>query len=293
MKYNIELIRLLAVILITFTHTRHHLESGFLYFIVESVPKVGTLLLSIISGYLFWTVSRTKTNLLKRKIRSLLIPYLISNILIIAIAVVLHSFFNVNFLNRLSYDFNLITEGLLSLHVPPVNPPTYFIRDIFVVFLMIDLVKNKNFKTLLFLVPILIFGKLLIRVDILILFGLGAATPYILNKVNKKMLYIILFAFFFLAFVFLSAYLKYPLAYLIFVLVIDIDIKFVKTGGYSYILHLYHAPLMMLIYPLLASHHLNDPISIFLQILFAITMTFFIYMITRRIKFLQIISGGR
>lgn len=293
MKYNIELIRLIAVVLITFTHTRHHLEGGFLYFIVESVPKVGTLLLSIISGYLYWTISRTKTNLLQKKIKSLLIPYLISNILIIGIAVVLHVFFNVNFLNRLSYDFSLITEGLFSLHVPPVNPPTYFIRDIFVVFLMIDLVKNKNFKTLLFLVPILIFGKLLIRVDILILFVLGAATPYILNKLNKKVLYLLLLIASLLAYLFLLAYLKYPLAYLIFILVIDINIKFVKTGGYSYILHLYHAPLMMLIYPLLASHNLNDPLSILLQILFAIAITLVIYLITRKIKFLQIISGGR
>ena len=293
MKYNIELIRLIAVVLITFTHTRHHLESGVLFFIVESVPKVGTLLLSIISGYLYWTISRTKTNLLQKKIKSLLIPYLISNILIIVIAVGLYVFFNINFLNRLSYDFSLITEGLLSLHIPPINPPTYFIRDIFVVFLMIDLLKNKNLKTLLFLIPILIFGKLLIRVDILLLFILGTATPFILNKFNKKALYILFVFASLLIYIYLPEYIKYPLAYLIFVLVIDINIKFVKTGGYSYILHLYHAPLMMLIYPFLASHNLNDPLSILLQIIFAIVMTFVIYLITRKIKFLQIISGGR
>ena len=202
-------------------------------------------------------------------------------------------FFNINFLNRLSYDFSLITEGLLSLHVPPINPPTYFIRDIFVVFLMIDLLKNKNLKTLLFLIPILIFGKLLIRVDILLLFILGTATPFILNKFNKKALYILFVFASLLIYIYLPEYIKYPLAYLIFVLVIDINIKFVKTGGYSYILHLYHAPLMMLIYPFLASHNLNDPLSILLQIIFAIVMTFVIYLITRKIKFLQIISGGR
>lgn len=293
MKYNIELIRLIAVVLITFTHTRHHLESGLLFFIVESVPKVGTLLLSIISGYLYWTISRAKTNLLKKKIKSLLIPYLISNILIFGIAVTLYVFFNINFLNRLSYDLSLITEGLLSLHVPPINPPTYFIRDIFVVFLLIDLLKNKNLKTLFFLIPILIFGKLLIRVDILLLFILGTATPYILNKFNKKALYILLAFASLVIYIYLPEYIKYPLAYLIFVLVIDINIKFVKTGGYSYILHLYHAPLMMLIYPLLASHNFNDPLSILLQIIFAIAMTFVIYLLTRKIKFLQIISGGR
>ena len=44
MKPGIELVRLIAVILITFTHTRNNLESGFTYFIVEELPKFQPLI---------------------------------------------------------------------------------------------------------------------------------------------------------------------------------------------------------------------------------------------------------
>ena len=72
MKPGIELVRLIAVILITFTHTRNNLESGFTYFIVEELPKYGTAILSIISGYLYYTISRHKAGLFDKKIKSFL-----------------------------------------------------------------------------------------------------------------------------------------------------------------------------------------------------------------------------
>ena len=77
MKSGIELMRLIAVILITFTHTRNELSEGYLYFLVETLPTYGTAILSIISGYLFYTVSRKNENLFNKKIKSLAIPYLI------------------------------------------------------------------------------------------------------------------------------------------------------------------------------------------------------------------------
>ena len=70
MKPGIDVVRLIAVILITFTHTRNNLESGFTYFIVEELPKYGTAILSIISGYLYYTISRHKTDYLIRKLKA-------------------------------------------------------------------------------------------------------------------------------------------------------------------------------------------------------------------------------
>jgi hypothetical protein len=85
MKPSIELIRLLAVILITFTHTRHQLDEGLLYFVVEKLPTYGTVILSIVSGYLYVSISRHKPNIFYRKIKSLAIPYLIANLSILTI----------------------------------------------------------------------------------------------------------------------------------------------------------------------------------------------------------------
>ena len=135
MKPGIELVRLIAVILITFTHTRNNLESGFTYFIVEELPKYGTAILSIISGYLYYTISRHKTGLFDKKIKSLVIPYLIANFSILFLVLIFNYGFGYNPLNRLSYDWSIVLEGLFSLNSPPINPPTYFIRDIFILFL--------------------------------------------------------------------------------------------------------------------------------------------------------------
>ena len=69
MKPSIELIRLIAVILIVFTHTKNELEYGIAYVIVEQIPPYGTAILSIISGYLYFEVSRHKQNLFFKKIK--------------------------------------------------------------------------------------------------------------------------------------------------------------------------------------------------------------------------------
>lgn len=67
MNSSIELIRLIAVILIVFTHTRNGLESGIAHFIVEGIPPFGTAILSIISGYLYFEISRHRKNLFLKK----------------------------------------------------------------------------------------------------------------------------------------------------------------------------------------------------------------------------------
>lgn len=79
MKPSIELIRLIAVVLITYTHTRHELDNGIVYFIVEWLPIFGTAILSIMSGYLYYTISRKKDHLFQKKIKSLAIPFMIAN----------------------------------------------------------------------------------------------------------------------------------------------------------------------------------------------------------------------
>ena len=170
MNGGIEIIRIIAVILITFTHTRNNLSEGWGYFIIEKLPTYGTAILSIISGYLFFQISRKSSNLFSKKLRSLAIPYLIANGLVLLFVLGSYYIFNYNFLNRLDYDYKIITEGLLGFNEPPINPPTYFIKDIFVLFCFITLIKNGEKKTLFFLIPLAVFGHLFNRIDIILLF---------------------------------------------------------------------------------------------------------------------------
>lgn len=293
MKPSIELIRLIAVILIVFTHTKNELEYGIAYVIVEQIPPYGTAILSIISGYLYFEVSRHKQNLFFKKIKSLLIPYLIANMVVLILVLFVYYILGYNPLNRLSFDLSLITEGLFSLNSAPINPPTYFIRDIFVIFSIIALVTQKEFKTLFVILPFLLLGTLILRLDVAFLFLIGVLYSKYYNKIDKKTLIItsvilsVILGFFYVDF------LKFPIAFLIFILLIDIQIKFYNTGRFSYLLHLYHSPIIVISYPILTTF-IEDPIlKIVAQIAMALILVYVFFLVTKKYDFLKILSGGR
>lgn len=116
--------RLVAVILIVFTHTRNDLTNGISFFIIEKIPTFGTAILSIVSGYLYFEISRLKPNLFLNKIKSLAIPYLIANVLILSMVLFFKYVLGYDSLNRLPYDYTLLTEGIFALNSVPINPPT-------------------------------------------------------------------------------------------------------------------------------------------------------------------------
>lgn len=292
MKQSIELIRFLAVVLITFTHTLHEFEDGFMYFILEKMPLFGTVILSIVSGYLFFTVTSTKTNLFKKKLHSLLIPYIIANVAVMVPALVLN-LFNIDVLNRLDFDYTLITEGFLSLNSPPVNPPTYFIRDLFMVFVLIEFIFRRNWKMIFIILPLLVFGKLMLRFDILFMFAFGYLFGMLGSRIPKLYQVSVSLVLCITAFIFLSDYAKYFFSIFLFVSLIDLPIKFFKTGGYTYLLHLYHAPIIVATLPVVNAFVPNVYLKVVAQILIGLAFSYIIFLITRKFKPLRVLSGGR
>lgn len=293
MKPSIELIRLIAVILISFTHTRNELESGTIFFIVERLPMFGTAILSIISGYLYYSVSRKKKGLFLKKVRSLAIPYIIANVSILLIVLILNFFFDYNALNRLTYDRSIILEGIFSLNSPPINPPTYFVRDIFVLFSIIALFFQRDFRALIVLIPILLFGNLILRTDIAALFIIGIIFAHLKARLNQKWLIFFTIITIPIFWIWFFDYLKFPISFLIFIVSVDMDFKFINSGRYSYLLHLYHAPIMVVTYPILDAFLDNSIIKILAQIIIAIAFVYFLFLITKRFEFLKVLSGGR
>lgn len=293
MKSSIELIRLIAVILIVFTHTRNELENDIAYFVFEKIPTFGTAILSIVSGYLYFEISRQKNNLFIKKVKSLAIPYLIANIGVLLLVLFANYIFEYNTLNRLNYDFSLITEGVFALNSPPINPPTYFIRDIFVIFSIIALVSQKEIKTLFVILPFLLFGTLVLRLDVAFLFLIGCLFANYKDRFEKKkMIITILFLSIITGFYF-SGYLKFPISFLIFIILVDIKFVFFNTGRFSYLLHLYHSPIIVISYPIL-SHYIESPLlKIITQIIIALVAVYMLFLITKKYEFLKIISGGR
>jgi len=293
MKYTLELIRLIAVILITFTHTKHNFTDGIAFTILEEIPKYGTLILSLISGFLWQTVSRHQNDLFTKKVKSLLIPYLIANLAVLIPVLVLFFVFQYDILNRLSFDYTLISEGIFALNTPPVNPPTYFVRDIFIIFVLIEFALNKNFKMLFILIPVAIFGQLLLRFDILGLFLAGALTPFLLKNIKKTIILSSIVPISVAIFLWLPEYFKYPVVFFSFILVVNIDIKFIKTGNYTYLLHLYHSPVMVASFPIISKFVPSPYPNLLIQLALAFLSAFLLTLLTRKIKPLRILNGGR
>lgn len=292
MKYSIELIRFISVLLITFTHTRNNFSEGWFHFVVYDLPQYGTVMLSVISGYLYYKISKSKSDLFKRKVKSLLIPYLIANSIVIILVLIINSF-GYNFLNRLTYDYTMLTEGLLSLNSPPISPPTYFIRDLFIVFVLIELITRRNLYMLLILLPVAYFGELMLRYDILIMFIIGASYAKFENITKKNWLISVLLILMVLSYFFLFDYLKYFVSVFLFVSLVDIPVKFRDTGGYTYLLHLYHSPVMVTAYPIIAMFVSNEYLKFAIQIIFVLFAVYILYAITNKYTKLKILSGGR
>ena len=293
MKGNIELLRIVCVVLLVFTHTRHNFEDGIMHFILYDLPKYGTLILSIISGYLYYSISRKNKNLFEKKIKSLAIPFLFANLSVVIIVSVIFVFFDLNYLNRLSFDSGLILEGIFSLNSPPINPPTYFIRDIFIIFVLVEILINKKFKLIFLLLPFALFGELILRYEILVLFVVGIVVSKYLNNKNQKYIQLTLLILVFLAYLFYEPIMKHLISIFIFVSIINMNVKFFNVGGYTYLLHLYHSPVIVFIYPLLSNYISNIYWLVFSQIILSIIMVYLLFLITRRFTVLKILSGQR
>lgn len=293
MKSSIELIRLIAVILITFTHTRNELESGPAYFIIEKLPTYGTAILSIISGYLYYTVSRKKGKLFKKKIKSLAIPYLIANVSVLLLVLIFNYIFEYNPLNRLSYDLSIITEGIFALNHPPINPPTYFIRDIFVIFSVIALFTQREYKALWVIVPFLLLGTLVLRLDVAFLFIIGSLYGRFEKYLQTRWVPIVSFIACLAIGIWAIEYLKFVIALCVFTIALDWQFKFYNTGRYSYLLHLYHSPIIVITYPILETFITHPILIIFVQIATALMSIYLFFLITKRIPGLKVLSGGR
>lgn len=294
MKYGIEIGRLIAVLLITFNHTEHNLTEGAAYWIFEELPLFGTPLLLLVSGYLFSAISKKKNEpLFIKKVKSLLIPFVMANVLIIIPVCFFYFFLDINYLDRLSFNFKLISDGIFAINDVPVNPPTYFIRDIFIVFVSVELVLYKNWKMLFILIPLAFFGQLIIRWDIPVIFLIGYLLDTYKQSLKKQWLYVAAIILIGISALNDNLHLNNAVGFLLFLLCLEIKVKFIKTGAYTYLLHLYHFPIMVFSYPILSLFIENGVINVILQILISMVSIFLLYKLTRRFDRLKILSGFR
>lgn len=265
-----------------------------MYLLLEQIPLYGTLILSVISGFLYHEVTAGKGRLVQKKVHSLLIPYLIANIVVVIPVGLSYLFFEYNFLNRLTFGPELLLDGIFAFSTAPVNPPTYFIRDLFVIFLIVEVLRRKNLYLFAGLILLTLFGELLLRFDILALFVCGALlsrfktlyTHLLWPSVITCLLLSLLLS------AFEMPYDKHLISILFFLLVINWKISFKDVGGYSYTLHLYHSPVIVVVFPILGAYISNPYLQVAGQLILVFSLTYIIYLLIRKLK-LNMMIGGR
>ena len=86
--------------------------------------------------------------------------------------------------------------------------------------------------------------------------------------------------------------LKFIFSILIFIYLFNIEIKFINIGGFSYLLHLYHSPIIVISYPILSLYFSNDVIMVLLQFFISIIILYIIHKLIKYYNF-EIIIGNR
>lgn len=66
-----------------------------------------------------------------------------------------------------------------------------------------------------------------------------------------------------------------------------------NTGRYSYLLHLYHSPIMVISFPVIDRIIESPTLKIVTQIVWAIVMVYILFLASKKSSFLRILSGGR
>lgn len=163
-------------------------------FFQNAVFRCTVPVLTLISGYLLFgsTLPSRPKLLVSRKFKSLVVPFLIFNLPLVAIVFAVQSFSTL----ALSYqlvpaNLGTLADAALSLSEAPLNYPLYFLRDLFVLCLL-----SPVFAVLLRRAPLpglilvgLIFmlnldGWLVIRTDMPVTFYLGGMCA--MHKVDMR-----------------------------------------------------------------------------------------------------------
>ena len=288
---NIQWGRFFAIILIVIIHSfipvDPHLFPHFYNFQValsQVIGRIAVPFLFLISGYLFYYKTdlsfQTYKKKLSNRMKSLVIPYFIWNIIILLFFLLIQesnlfgNFITGNF-KRIS-DFNL-NDWLSSFFIRPIANQFWFIRDLILLnlvsFLIIKILKNFHilFLSFIFLIWMLNFDDyfLFIKNEAIIFYSLGLMLALFnvdLNKliIHKKSLLILLSLLYLSILIFLPprypfielteyAILKFSIVIgiLIFWQIINYTAKYLNKNyfisDYSFIIFALHIPLNLLI----------------------------------------------
>lgn len=205
---RIETLRIFLILGIVAVHIPHDdatspygeypgLFDWFMVFLQDGAFRAGVPCLSVISGYLLFR-SGTDFNyltLLKSKFRTVVIPFLIFNIILLPVVFIAQElgFAKLAFPAIADASLRTMLNLLFAFSDKPLNFSLYFLRDLIVCFIMAPIiglfVKRAPIPTLIVLACVAALSinlRIFLRADILFSFSLGAAIA--IHHLNPKCL---------------------------------------------------------------------------------------------------------
>lgn len=132
------------------------LSTLFSVYLKDFLARGGVPILTVISGYLAYSSYQKVPyfRLIIKKVKSLLVPFLVWNVIALAFCMVVFKLWGFNFLGFGRLDgFGSYINALLGVGLQmPINLPVYFIRDLFLIMLFIPLIHVICQKRVVFIV---------------------------------------------------------------------------------------------------------------------------------------------
>ncbi|WP_084698659.1 acyltransferase family protein [Muricoccus aerilatus] len=204
---NINAWRFLLITCVVFNHSfslYNNLPSAeavsTLDYAVNAITRMAVPTLSVLSGYFFLrTEKRTYLDVIRKKVQSLLAPFLLWNTIPCLAFLILNEVIQIvpDMLLR-NVDCHRLLEMAVASTGSPVNGPLYFLRDLFVCFVMFGLVKRWLGRPIILGAALAIAvlnykfdlaGMIIIRnsIPLFFLLGMGWHTLFHFERSSKRM----------------------------------------------------------------------------------------------------------
>ena len=192
---NIDAARFVLISLVVLNHSFQltgDVESANVQYLVLTATKIGVPALSLFSGYLWGFGRHSYAELMRRKMASVGVPFLLWNtlpfLLYLAYYIATHSTHGMT-------RFWLVNAAT-AFYSPPANPPLYFLRDMLVSFALLGLLRPILCRWPVFLAGLVLLaanyvwdldGRTIIRntIPLFVLAGFGLAEYGLVQRIRN------------------------------------------------------------------------------------------------------------
>lgn len=176
---RINIIKFISIVLVVYIHAQQtvivnagYFSNYFVTLISNGLARSAVPLYFMVSGFLFYKIKMPSlTEFYIKKTRTLLVPYIIWNVIIASAILIFSFFFGISFNVGISADslFDMHLYNFISIvfgfHGEPISYQMWFVRDLIIIFIFSPLLNKLSCRTVVFITA-LCFTMWLINIGV-------------------------------------------------------------------------------------------------------------------------------